>query len=137
MLIELTAAQLLEMVVDGFISAGAGKLTEAALPKLQTLWRKIRDRLARRPELPALPETPTGAIDPHVLPILDAELVNDPPFAEEVRAIAQELRPLVQQAQSQAQQQADHAGVNVIASDQSTVKAIGSIQADGDVNINF
>ncbi|MBD2634387.1 hypothetical protein H6G52_03355 [Limnothrix sp. FACHB-881] len=137
MLIELTAAQLLEMVVDGFIAAGAGKLTEAALPKLQTLWRKIRDRLARRPELPALPETPTGAIDVQAVAILDAELVNDPPFAEEVRAIAQELRPLVQQAQSQAQQQADHAGVNVIASDQSTVKAIGSIQADGDVNINF
>ncbi len=137
MLIELTAAQLLEMVVDGFISAGAGKLTEAALPKLQTLWRKIRDRLARRPELPALPETPTGAIDVQAVAILDAELVNDPPFAEEVRAIAKELHPLVQQAQSQTQQQADRAGVNVIASDQSTVKAIGSIQADGNVNINF
>ena len=109
MLIELTAAQLLEMVVDGFISAGAGKLTEAALPKLQTLWRKIRDRLGRRPELPALPETPTGAIDPQVLPILDAELVNDLPFAEEVRAIAQEYQQLIQQ---QAQMTQNNYGSN-------------------------
>lgn len=133
----LTAAELVTMIVDGFIAAGAGKLTEAALPKLRTLWQKIRDRLARRPELPALPETPTGAIDVQAVAILDAELVNDPPFAEEVRAIAQELQPLVQQAQSQTQQQADRAGVNVIAHDQSTAKAIGSIQSHGDVNINF
>ncbi|TAD79086.1 MAG: hypothetical protein EA001_05090 [Oscillatoriales cyanobacterium] len=109
MLAELTAASLLEMVVDGFIAAGAGKLTEAALPKLRTLWRKIRDRLARRPELPALPETPTGAIDPQVLPILDAELVNDPPFAEEVRAIAQEYQQLIQQ---QAQMTQNNYGSN-------------------------
>ncbi|RFP62709.1 MAG: hypothetical protein BJG00_002870 [Limnothrix sp. CACIAM 69d] len=109
MLIELTAAQILEMVVDGFIAAGAGKLTEAALPKLRTLWQKIRDRLARRPELPALPETPTGAIDPQVLPILDAELVNDPPFAEEVRAIAQEYQQLIQQ---QAQMTQNNYGSN-------------------------
>ncbi len=109
MLAELTAAKILEMVVDGFIAAGAGKLTEAALPKLQTLWRKIRDRLARRPELPALPETPTGAIDPQVLPILDAELVNDPPFAEEVRAIAQEYQQLIQQ---QAQMTQNNYGSN-------------------------
>jgi hypothetical protein len=109
MLAELTAAKLLEMVVDGFIAAGAGKLTEAALPKLQTLWRKIRDRLARRPELPALPETPTGAIDPQVLPILDAELVNDLPFAEEVRAIAQEYQQLIQQ---QAQMTQNNYGSN-------------------------
>jgi len=109
MLIELTAAQLLEMVVDGFISAGAGKLTEAALPKLQTLWRKIRDRLARRPELPALPETPTGAIDVQAVAILDAELVNDPPFAEEVRAIAKEYQQLIQQ---QAQMTQNNYGSN-------------------------
>lgn len=134
MLIELTAAQLLEMVVDGFISAGAGKLTEAALPKLQTLWRKIRDRLARRPELPALPETPTGAIDVQAVAILDAELVNDPPFAEEVRAIAQELHPLVQQAQSQ--QQADRAGVNIQAGANSTVKVVRDINTNGG-NVSF
>lgn len=109
MLIELTAAQLLEMVVDGFIAAGAGKLTEAALPKLQTLWRKIRDRLARRPELPALPETPTGAIDVQAVAILDAELVNDRPFAEEVRAIAQEYQQLIQQ---QAQMTQNNYGSN-------------------------
>jgi len=109
MLAELTAATLLTMVVDGFIAAGAGKLTEAALPKLRTLWSKIRDRLARRPELPALPETPTGAIDPQVLPILDAELVNDPPFAEDVRAIAQEYQQLIQQ---QAQMTQNNYGSN-------------------------
>jgi hypothetical protein len=106
---EFTAAILLTMIVDGFIAAGAGKLTEAALPKLRTLWSKIRDRLARRPELPALPETPTGAIDPQVLPILDAELVNDPPFAEEVRAIAQEYQQLIQQ---QAQMTQNNYGSN-------------------------
>lgn len=106
---EFTAATLLTMIVDGFIAAGAGKLTEAALPKLRTLWSKIRDRLARRPELPALPETPTGAIDPQVLPILDAELVNDPPFAEEVRAIAQEYQQLIQQ---QAQMTQNNYGSN-------------------------
>jgi hypothetical protein len=105
----LTAAELVTMIVDGFIAAGAGKLTEAALPKLRTLWSKIRDRLARRPELPALPETPTGAIDPQVLPILDAELVNDPPFAEEVRAIAQEYQQLIQQ---QAQMTQNNYGSN-------------------------
>jgi hypothetical protein len=109
MLAELTAAKLLEMVVDGFIAAGAGKLTEAALPKLRTLWQKIRDRLARRPELPALPETPTGAIDPQALPILDAELVNDPPFAEDVWAIAQEYQQLIQQ---QAQMTQNNYGSN-------------------------
>lgn len=136
MLAELTAAKLLEMVVDGFIAAGAGKLTEAALPKLQTLWRKIRDRLAHRPELPALPEAPTGAIDPQVLPILDAELVNDPPFAEEVRAIAQELHPWVQQAQSQTQQQADRAGVNIQAGANSTVKVVRDINTNGG-NVSF
>jgi len=136
MLIELTAAQLLEMVVDGFISAGAGKLTEAALPKLQTLWRKIRDRLARRPELPALPETPTGAIDVQAVVILDAELVNDPPFAEEVRAMAQELHPLVQQAQSQTQQQADRAGVNIQTGANSTVKVVRDIHTNGG-NVSF
>ena len=106
---EFTAATLLTMIVDGFIAAGAGKLTEAALPKLRTLWSKIRDRLARRPELPTLPETPTGAIDPQVLPILDAELVNDPPFAEEVRAIAQEYQQLIQQ---QAQMTQNNYGSN-------------------------
>jgi hypothetical protein len=106
---EFTAATLLTMIVDGFIAAGAGKLTEAALPKLRTLWSKIRDRLARRPELPALPETPTGAIDPQVLPILDAELVNDPPFAEDVRAIAQEYQQLIQQ---QAQMTQNNYGSN-------------------------
>ncbi|XGV86830.1 MAG: hypothetical protein ACAF42_14975 [Limnothrix sp. BL-A-16] len=105
----LTAAELVTMIVDGFIAAGAGKLTEAALPKLRTLWSKIRDRLARRPELPALPETPTGVIDPQVLPILDAELVNDPPFAEEVRAIAQEYQQLIQQ---QAQMTQNNYGSN-------------------------
>ncbi len=105
----LTAAELVTMIVDGFIAAGVGKLTEAALPKLRTLWSKIRDRLARRPELPALPETPTGAIDPQVLPILDAELVNDPPFAEDVRAIAQEYQQLIQQ---QAQMTQNNYGSN-------------------------
>ncbi len=104
-----TAAEIVTMIVDGFIAAGAGKLTEAALPKLQTLWRKIRESLARRPELPALPETPTGAIDPQVLTILDAELVNDPPFAEEVRAIAQEYQQLIQQ---QAQMTQNNYGSN-------------------------
>ena len=133
---EFTAAILLTMIVDGFIAAGAGKLTEAALPKLRTLWSKIRDRLARRPELPALPETPTGAIDPQVLPILDAELVNDPPFAEEVRAIAKELQPLVQQAQSQTQQQADRAGVNIQTGAKSTVKVVRDIHTNSG-NVSF
>lgn len=67
------------------------------------------DRLARRPELPALPETPTGAIDSQVLPILDAQLVNDPPFAEEVRAITQEYQQLIQ---PQAQMTQNNYGSN-------------------------
>ncbi|MBD2190512.1 MULTISPECIES: hypothetical protein [unclassified Limnothrix] len=67
------------------------------------------DRLARRPELPALPETPTGAIDPQVLLIFGAELVNDPPFAEKVRAIAQEYQQLIQ---PQAQMTQNNYGSN-------------------------
>lgn len=103
MFAELTAAQLVAMVVDGFVAAGAGKLTEAALTKLKALWQKLRDRLARRRGLPALPERPTGAIDPQVVVVLEAELVDDPGFAEELRAIAVELEQLCQQ-QSQLTQ---------------------------------
>jgi len=53
-----------------------------------------------------------------------------------VRAIAQELRPLVQQAQSQTQQQADHAGVNIQAGANSTVKVVRDINTNSG-NVSF
>lgn len=136
MFAELTAAQLLTMVVDGFVAAGAGKLTEAALSKLKALWQKLRDRLVRRPDVPALPEQPTGAINPQVVEVLEAELVDDPHFAEELRAIAVEFEPMLRQVGlSQTQQQGDRGAVNIEARDNSTVKVVkGSIHAGADVS---
>ena len=50
--------------------------------------------------------------------------------------MAQELHPLVQQAQSQTQQQADRAGVNIQTGANSTVKVVRDIHTNGG-NVSF
>lgn len=99
-LTTLTAAAITELALKKFVESGAGELakkfTSAAIEKMEELWSSIKERLmGRNPKLDeALKQAETGdrtALGT-VSKYLDVMLEEQPEFASQVQAIAQEIK---------------------------------------------
>ena len=97
------AIAILGILANGFqVADGVGKAGKLA----KSLWALIRDRLGKKSKL-ALPEDPKASMEvlrPMIEPVLEAELVEDSAFAEEVRSQAQGLQMAIQQSGGGVQQ---------------------------------
>ena len=93
----MNAIAILGILANGFqIVDGVGKTGKLA----KSLWKLIRDRLSKKSKL-ALPEDPKASmavLQPMIEPVLEAELVEDSAFAEEVRSQAQGVKMAIQQS---------------------------------------
>ena len=94
----LTASAIARLAFQKFLESGAGELgkkfTEAAIAKMDQLRQKLWARLRGKPEAEkALTAVEAGAkaeLD-NVAAYLQVAMVEDPSFATEVRALAQEI----------------------------------------------
>jgi hypothetical protein len=91
----LTAAAILTVFFNASIETVAGKLTNAGIEKAKQLWQKVRDKLQGEPAVvAALTEVEQNHSQEHlaqVAPFLEVEMIKDPPFAQEIRQLAQEI----------------------------------------------
>lgn len=94
----LTVAVILELAFKKVIEAGVGEATKQGVDKagklIGELYQKIRDRLSHKPEAEAkIQAIEQGQTDDlaTVVPYLQAEMADDPKFAEEVRQLAQQI----------------------------------------------
>ncbi len=89
MIETLTTAAIAQLVFDGAIQAGAGKLTEAALAKAQQLWPKIRGKVKEEGvQETTLVEVETqkslAFFEQQVVPFLHVAMVKDYPFRDKM-----------------------------------------------------
>lgn len=91
----LTALAILAVAFNASIETVAGKLTNAGIEKAKQLWQKVRDKLKGEPAVvAALTEVEQNHSQEHlaqVAPFLEVEMIKDPPFAQEIRQLAQEI----------------------------------------------
>jgi hypothetical protein len=92
----LTAAAIAKLAFDGFIQAGAGKLTEAALDKSRQLWQKIRGKLQDDSTAGAAiaeveKQKSQEILEHQVVPFLQVAMLKDSQFAQEIQNIAQQI----------------------------------------------
>ena len=117
MIETLTAAVIAKLAFDGVIQAGAGKLTEAALEKGKQLWQKIRGKVKEEGVTEAVlveveKNKSSQILEEKVVPFLQAAMLKDPQFAQEIQNIAQQINQ------------------EINASGQKSIK-IGDVQATG------
>ncbi len=96
MIETLTAEAIAQLAFDGVIQAGAGKLTEAALAKCQQLWQKIRGKVKEEGVAEAVlvdveKNKSSQILEEKVVPFLQAAMLKDPQFTQEIQNIAQQI----------------------------------------------
>ena len=95
MIFEFTAAKIAEIAFGGMIEGGAGKLTEIAIEKLNLLRQKIWNELRGNPEAQrAIKAVEQGSKSElvQVTKYLQACMVKEPAFAEEIQMMAKEIQ---------------------------------------------
>lgn len=92
-----TAAEIAELVFNTVIQTVARKPTEAVLTKGTELWRKIRGKVKdegiAEPVLVELENSKSQEIlERQIVPFLQAAMLKDPQFAQEIQNIAQQIK---------------------------------------------
>jgi hypothetical protein len=116
----LTAAAIAELAFKKFIESGAGELakkfTETGLKKIDALYQKIRAKLWGKPTAEAaLTQIEQGNLSEkdRLVAYLQVAMDDDLEFAQELRAIAQEIHlELIKDGSSMNQQQNNYGGTN-------------------------
>ena len=112
MIFEFTAAKIAEIAFGGMIEGGAGKLTEIAIEKLNLLRQKIWNELRGNPEAQrAIKAVEQGSKSElvQVTKYLQACMVKEPAFAEEIQMMAKEIQISNTQDNSRTQINRDNA----------------------------
>ncbi|MEP0753044.1 hypothetical protein NDA03_12570 [Trichocoleus sp. Lan] len=95
MILEFTAAKIAEIAFGGMIEGGAGKLTEIAIEKVNLLRQKIWNKLRGNPDAErAIKAVEQGSKSElvQVTEYLQACMVKEPAFAEEIQIMAKEIQ---------------------------------------------
>ena len=91
-----TAVAIANLVFEGAIQAGAGKLTEAEIEKCQQLWHIIRGKVKQEgvsEEVLVVVENTKSPkfLEEQVVPFFQVAMLKDPQFAREIQDIAQQI----------------------------------------------
>lgn len=129
MIETLTAELIANLAFDTIIQTGAGKLTEAVLEKGKQLWQKIRGKVKEEGVTEAVlveveQNKSSQILEEKVVPFLQAAMLKDSQFAQEIQNIAQQINQEIEVGSQ------DKISMNATAHDQSTVKQVGTIKAD-------
>ena len=95
MVVELAAAKIAEIAFGKLVETAVGKGIEASVEKLKPLrdkiWHKLRGNAEAQAALAEVQQNPSPANLERVAKFLDAAMIEDTPFADEIRTLAQQI----------------------------------------------
>lgn len=91
----LAASKIAEIAFGKLVETAVGKSIEAGLEKLKPLrdkiWHKLRGNAEAEAALAEVQQNPSAANVERVATFLDAAMIEDQPFADEIRTLAQQI----------------------------------------------